>query len=421
MRALLRSLALIAVVSAWAGLSASSTLAQSPKPIRIGEINSYTGLTAFTAPYRKGAELAIGEINEKGGVNGRTFEVLFRDDGFKPEVAVRHAEELIVKEKVDLLAGTFASNIGLAVADVAIQRQKLFVAAEPLTDALVWEKGSKYVFRLRPSTYMQAAMLAAEAAKLPAVKWASLAPKDEYGSAFVADFRRALAAKRADVEWVGEQWPAQGRLEAGPTVAALDAAKPDAIFNATFGPDLVRFVREGNARGLFEGRAVVSALTGEPEYLDPLKDETPQGWIVTGYPWAADQRPAHKAFVAAYQAKYSDTPRLGSLVGYTTYHAIAAMLAKAGSTDTSTMIAALEGLAFASPVGTIVFRAADHQSTMGAWVGKTALADGKPYLNEWKYLDGKDYLPPEADAAKLRPGAVTTAGAAAPPEAKTRK
>src|SRR5262249_24830660 len=157
--------------------------------------------------------------------------------------------------------------------EVATQRKKLFVAAEPLTDALVWDKGSAYVFRLRASTSMQAAMLAAEAAKLPAVKWATLAPKDEYGLAFVAAFKKALAAKRAELGWVGEQWPAQGRLEAAPTVAALEAAKPEAIVNAVYGPDLTRFVREGRARGLFESCAVVSALTGEPEYLDPLKDE----------------------------------------------------------------------------------------------------------------------------------------------------
>ena len=377
--------------------------AHAQAPIKIGEINSYTGLTAFTVPYRKGVELVVEEINAKGGIGGRKLEVLFRDDGFKPADAVRHAEELISNEKVDFLAGTFASNIGLAVADVASQRKVLFVAAEPLTDAMVWEKGSKYVFRLRPSTAMQAAMLADEAAKLPAKRWATIAPNYEYGTSFVANFKRLLSAKRPDIEWVGEQWPAQGRLEAGPSVDALNAMKPDAIFNATFGPDLVRFVREGNTRELFKGRSVVSALTGEPEYLDPLKDETPAGWIVTGYPWDQDTRPAHKAFVEAYMKKFNDHPRLGSLVGYVTFQAIGEMLKKAGSTDTEKMIAAMRGLTFESVTGPITFRAADHQSTMGAWIGKLAIKDGKGVMTDWKFHEGKDYLPSEAEAAKLRP------------------
>src|SRR5262249_49555284 len=187
------------------------------------------------------------EIKPKGGINGRKIEVIFRDDGFKPADAVRHAEELIANEKVDLLAGTFASNIGLAVADVATQRHVLFVAAEPLTDALVWEKGSHYVFHLRPTTYMQSAMLADEAAKVGSAKrWVTIAPNYEYGTSFVGNFKKLLGAKRSDLTWAAEQWPAQSKLEAGPTVDALEAAKPDAIFNATFSPDLVRFVREGN-------------------------------------------------------------------------------------------------------------------------------------------------------------------------------
>jgi branched-chain amino acid transport system substrate-binding protein len=401
MRSPLRPLTLglfASLLSLPSGLPASAQA-----PIKIGEINSYTGLTAFTAPYRKGVELVIEQINAAGGIGGRKIEVIFRDDGLKPADAVRHAEELLSNEKVDLLAGTFASNIGMAVADVANQHKVLFVAGEPLTDAIVWDKGSPYVFRLRPSAYMQSAMLAEQAAKLPAKRWATLAPNYEYGTSFVANFKKLLSAKRPDVEWVGEQWPALGKLEAGPTVDALNAAKPDALFNASFGADLARFVREGNTRGLFENRAVVSALTGEPEYLDPLKDETPTGWIVTGYPWDQDMRPAHKAFVEAYRKKYDDYPRMGSLVGYITFAAIGDMLKQAGSTDTSKMIAALSGMNFDSPVGPITFRAADHQSTMGAWVGKTALKDGKGVMVDWKYDDGKDYLPSEADAAKLRP------------------
>ena len=53
---------------------------------------------------------------------------------------------------------------------------------------MVWEKGNPYTFRLRPGTYVQAAMLAEEAAKLPGKRWATVAPNDEYGTAAVAAF-----------------------------------------------------------------------------------------------------------------------------------------------------------------------------------------------------------------------------------------
>lgn len=378
-------------------------LTHAADPIRIGELNSYTGLPAFTLPYRDGWQLAVEQINASGGVLGRPLEVISRDDGGRPGNAVRIAEELVTREGVVMLAGTFFSHVGLAVADYAKQRRVFFLAAEPLTDALVWDNGNRYTFRLRPSTYMQAAMLAEQAAELPATRWATIAPNYKYGQDAVAAFKTLLQERRPDVEFVAEQWPAQGQIDAGAEAQALLAADPEAIYNVTFGTDLARFVREGQLRNLFTGRELVSLLTGEPEYLDPLRDEAPEGWIVTGYPWYAIDTPEHRAFVEAYQARFDDYPRLGSVVGYNTLLAIAAIIEAAGSTDTEALVEAARGIEFDSPLGPIRFRAADHQATMGAFVGRTAVRDGRGIMVDWFYADGEDYLPDETAARALRP------------------
>ena len=382
--------ALLAGVTLAVALTASFS-ASAQDTIKIGEINSYSGLPSFTEPYRKGWQLALEQINAAGGVNGKKLEVISKDDGGKPADAVTAANELVSNDGVVMLAGTFFSNIGLAVSDFAKQKKILFLAAEPLTDAITLSKGNRYTFRLRPSNYEQAAMLAEEAAKLPAKKWATVAPNYEYGQSAVAVFKKLLSAKRPDIEWVGEQWPPQGKIDAGAVVEAIAQTQPNAILNVTF-------VREGNTRGLFKDRSVVSFLTGEPEYLDPLKDETPEGWIVTGYPWNAVTIPEHAAFLKAYQAKYNDYPRLGSVVGYSTLKAAAAILAKAKSTDS-----AAEGILVETPFGEVTFRKADHQSTLGAFVGKTALKDGKGGLVDVIYRDGAKYLPPESEVKALRP------------------
>ena len=382
-------------------LLASPALAADP--IQIGEINSYSGLPSFTEPYRKGWKLALDEINAAGGVNGHPLEVISKDDGGKPADAVTAANELVSSNGVAMLAGTFFSNIGLAVSDFAKQKQVLFLAAEPLTDAITLSKGNRYTFRLRPSNYEQAAMLAEEAAKLPAKKWATIAPNYEYGQSAVAVFKGLLSKARPDIQWVGEQWPPQGKIDAGAVSEAIAKTEPEAILNVCFGPDLVKLVREGNTRGLFKDRAVVSFLTGEPEYLDPLKDETPTGWIVTGYPWASVTLPDHAAFLKAYQAKYNDYPRLGSVVGYSTIKAAAAILAKADSAETDKLITAAEGLKFDTPFGAVSFRALDHQSTLGAFVGKTAQKDGKGVMTDVIYHDGAAYLPPEDMVKAQRP------------------
>lgn len=379
------------------------TPASAEETIKIGEINSYTRLPAFTEPYKKGWELALEQVNAKGGVLGKKLEVISRDDAGKPGNAVKIAEELVSKEKVALLAGTFFSHIGLAVTDFAKQKKVLFVASEPLSDAIVWAKGNDYTFRLRPSTYMQAAMLASEAAKLPAKKWATIAPNYAYGKDAVAAFKKVLKELKPDVEFVEEQWPALFKIDAGATVRALEAAKPDAIYNVTFGGDLAKFVREGSLRGLFEGREVASLLTGEPEYLDPLKAEAPEGWIVTGYPRDFIKDQAHGDFVKAYKAKFDEEPKTGSLVGYNTILTIAEAIKKAGKTDTASLVSAMKGLSFDSPSGPVTYRASDHQSTMGAWVGRTAVKDGKGIMVDWFYADGSKYLPSDEAVKALRP------------------
>jgi branched-chain amino acid transport system substrate-binding protein len=192
-------------------------------------------------------------------------------------------------------------------------------------------------------------------------------------------------------------------VDAGSVVQALADSKPDAIFNVLFGADLSKFVREGNTRGLFQGRDVVSLLTGEPEYLEPLRDETPNGWVVTGYPWYGIQTPEHKAFFLAYYTKYKDNPKLGSVVGWTTIQALATGIRAAKSTDTEKLIKAFSGLQIDTPFGKAVFRAEDHQSTMGAFIGRTKNEGGKGVMVDYRYLDGAKYLPGPEEVKKLRP------------------
>jgi branched-chain amino acid transport system substrate-binding protein len=377
----------------------SPALAQS---VKFGELNSYKVFPAFLEPYKKGMELAVEEINAAGGVLGRKVELVTRDDGGNPGDAVRAAEELIAREKVDVLMGTFASNVGLAVSNLAAQRKALFIASEPLTDKIVWEDGNRYTFRLRPSTYMQTAMLIPEAAKLKKKRWAIVYPNYEYGQSATASFKKLLKAAQPDVEFVAEQASPLGKIDAGAVVQALADAKPDAIFSSLFAADLQKFVREGNTRGLFKRTVVFDLLGGEPEYLDPLKDETPEGWWVTGYPWQFIDTPEHRKFRDAYQKRWNDYPREGSVVGYTAIYSAFNAIQKAKSVETEKLVEAMKGLKMDTPFGPITWRALDHQSTMGAFVGQLAKKDGKGIMKNWRYVDGASVQPPDAEVKALR-------------------
>ena len=377
--------------------------AQAQDTIKLGELNSYKNFAAFLEPYKKGWELAVDEVNASGGLLGKKLEIVSRDDNNNPGDAVRIAEELMTREKVAFLIGTFPSNVGLAVSSFAKEKKVLFIAAEPLTDKIVWDQGNKYTFRLRASTYMQTAMLVPEAAKLKKKRWAIVYPNYEYGQSATAAFKQLMKAAQPDVEFVIEQAPPLGRIEAGAVADAIAAAKPDAIFSSLFGADLAKFVREGQTRDLFKNVSVFNLLAGEPEYLDPLKDEAPVGWWVTGYPWYAINTPEHKAFADAYQKKFNDYPRLGSIVGYATVQSAAAVIKKAGTLDTEKLVAAMKGLTHSTPLGNITYRPQDNQSTMGAYVGKIGLKDGKGIMTDWYYADGAKFLPSDAEVAKMRP------------------
>jgi branched-chain amino acid transport system substrate-binding protein len=150
---------------------------------------------------------------------------------------------------------------------------------------------------------------------------------------------------------------------------------------------------------------VVGILLGEPEYIDPLKLEAPEGMLVTGYPWYDVKIAGHQEWVARYVKRGDKTPVLGSLIGYVTYLSVAEAFRKASGTETPKLVAAFKGLKVETPIGPITFRAADGQSTMGAWVGTTRLdaQRGVGVMVNHEYIAGEKVLPSEDEARKLRP------------------
>lgn len=371
--------------------------------IKIGELNSYKAQPAFLGPYKNGMMLAVDQINAAGGVNGKQLELIVRDDNGNPADAVKTAEELLSRDKVDVLTGTFLSHVGMAVSDYAKHKKRFFLASEPLTNKMVWSDGNRYTFRLRNSTYMQVAMLIPAAVKMNKKRWAIVYPNYEYGQSAVETFKELLQQAQPDVEFVAEQATPLGKVDAGSVVQALANAKPEALFNVLFASDLARFVRAANQRHFLKDLSVVSMLSGEPEYLDPLGTETPEGWVVTGYPWYDISTPWHAEFLQAYQDRFNDHPRLGTIIGYSAILSLAAGIEKAGSTDTEDLIAAFRGLEHMTPFGQIKYRSQDHQSTMGAYVGTLAIRDGQGVMIDSYYADGATVQPTDEQVKQWRP------------------
>ena len=189
-------------------------------------------------------------------------------------------------------------------------------------------------------------------------------------------------------------------------MTAILNQNPDALYVSLFGSDWLAFVREAQKRGLFQKTFVVGILLGEPEYIDPLALEAPEGMLVTGYPWYDIGMSAHKEFVARFVKKTDKNPVLGSLVGYVTYLSIFEAIKKAGSTDTDKLVAAFRDLKVETPIGPVSYRAVDGQSTMGAWVGTTKVdaKRGVGVMVNHEYVPGDKVLPSADEVKKMRGG-----------------
>ncbi len=371
--------------------------------IKIGELNSYKSQPAFLDPYKKGMDLALEEINAKGGVLGKKLELISRDDGANPGEAVRVAEELVTREGVPLIAGTFLSHIGLAVTNFAGQKKVFFLAAEPLTDKITWQNGNRYTFRLRATTYMQTAMLMPAAIAAKKKRWALVYPNFEYGQSAAENFKTMLKKAQPDVEFVTEQAPPLGKVDAGAVAQAIDDAKPDAIFNVLFGADLTQLC----ARGHHPRRVQ------EPHGVEPAVGRAGISRSAQGR--SAGRLDRHRLSVGQDQdAGAHGVPRrlpeevqrlsAARLDRRLCHHQVAGRRHREGQgTDTEKMIEAFRGLKVDSPFGPFEYRASDHQATMGAYVGKIALENGKGTMVDFKYVDGKDVLPGVDEVKKLRP------------------
>ena len=380
-----------AIAALLAALAAATPAAAAE--IRIGEVGSYSALPGLAEPYRKGWQLALEEVNLAGGIDGKRLVVLSRDDAGRPETAGAAAEALVTRDHVALLVGGLLPGVGLALGEVARKHRVPYLAGTAPGDGAGGPGLGRYTFALRPSLAVEAAMLAEAAAGLPASRWAAVAPRSEEAAAAVAAFKARLAARRPDVAWVAEAVTAPGRIDAEAVAAALDRGRPDAVFNVESGADLRALLRQGGARDAFADRRVASLLTGDTADLDALKDEAPQGWLVAGYPAAALLTPANQAFVKAYQARFNEAPRLGSVLGYTLVKVTAELLRRAGEGGAERVVAAAEGLAFDSPLGPARFRAADHRSTLGTFVGRSAQRNNRGIMTDFAYRDAARFLP----------------------------
>jgi branched-chain amino acid transport system substrate-binding protein len=329
-------------------LMPSDTRAQ--EVVRIGVIMTYSGQFADAATQMdNGIKLYMREHGET--VAGRRIEIIRRDTGgIAPDVAKRLAQELIVRDKVDLLAGFVTTPNTLAATDVSVQAKKFMVIMNAGTSIVTTR--SPYAVRTSYTLAQVAEPLGAWAYRAGARKAFTmvldLAPGHDGEEAYQRTF------KEAGGEIVGSLRFPVGNPDFSAYVQRAKDLNPDAIFVFVPGgaqPAALGKAIAGRGIDLSKTRIIGNDVLTDDSALKSMGDISLG--IVTGAHYdhnLKDER--NRDFVKAYNEAYGRNPDLFSVGGYDGMHLIYEALKKtSGVTDAEKLIAVARGMSWQSPRG----------------------------------------------------------------------
>lgn len=380
--------------------AASDGLAQSGS-IQVGFPIVTSGAGAqFGVPVLKGAQMYADEINAGGGVLGRKIVIVPRDSKNRPDEAVRVTRELITREKVDFLVGTFTSAEGPAVSEIAKENKIVFIAPVPATDRLTAPDAlHPYVFRCAKNTTTEGRAAAEIMAKWPVKRIATIAPDYAYGQDTVKAFIAHIKKLKPDVEIVDQQWPKINEPEYTPFITAQMAKKPDAVMSVICCGNFDTFAKQAKPLGYFESINLNMLAVGEAgsvETARSLGNDYPLGiWGNTYDAFFWDAGPAHKSYLDRLKKYLNDPqPSSWSIQGYIAMHFLTEAIKKANSIESDKVSKALLGLTLDTPHGSMTMREKDHQCNRGQLYGKM-VKDEKysiPILNPVIYMDPLKFM-----------------------------
>ncbi len=376
---------------------------QGQEPVVIASLLPFTGYKEGAIMAQNAVNLAQSEINAQGGILGRPLKILFRDTHADPVQTLKQAEYLLQKENIHLFTGTQFDHTGLAMNDFAQKNKVFFFRETGTTPRFGWDLGNRYAWRGGDTnTWYMAKALAQEAAKNPAKRWAIFAPNYEYGRSVSDLFKTFLTKERPDVSFVYEVYPETYKFNALQSLHAAAHKKADAYFTLLFGRDHAELVRQGQKIKAFDGKFVMCGMCGFGAELDTTGKETPVGWVSPGYPAKDIDLPTHKAFVAAFEKAYHETPYVEAFLSYQMPFIMKQLIERAQSTDPEKIIEANKGKSVQTLLGPKSFNPFTNELNEGFWIGQTGFQDGHPALLDWHYIDVDPMYPGDAFVKNMR-------------------
>lgn len=320
----------------------------------------------------QGLELAVSDINAQGGLLGKKIKVISADDNVTPATGASNTRNMITRDHVVAMFGPVASSIASAEEQVAEQYKVPIFFHASNEASLMTKTFTPYAFQNIPNTVMEpravADYLAQKVEKGKSITIATFAPDYSYGHDTVDGFLKALKDLNVNFKLVKQEFPALGASNISSYLSALVAAKPQYVFNAQYGGDLVTFTEQAAAYGFFKNTRVIAMYAYAP--LQALGDQAPAGAI--GFDrapfWAIDT-PEMADFTKKFNDKYGKYPTEWAIFAYAAVQQWAWGVKKAGSFVAEKLIKALPGANPPTILGALTIRACDHQTEVPEYVG----------------------------------------------------
>lgn len=342
-------------------------------PIRLGVPTAVTGTWApLGAQVVRTCRLWAKAINAQGGLLGRQVEFLFEDTQGVPANCLRKAQEMVERERVNILLGLMASSEALAVMPKLGEWNALFISSVNGAGSITAEHFVPNAFRANTSGPMGARSIALWLRDAPQTDFFALSLDYAWGHSSVETFEGLMRGMNKRV--TGKVFAPVGTRDYSTYITRIRQANPQALYIALTGDDGAAFLRQEGQFRLFDRFPVVT------ETVD-LLNVRPAGEAAVGliggsrYTFTYDN-PANAAFVRRFRAEHNEVPDTYDGEQWQALEVLAAAVAKAGSTETAALRGALEDLEISSVKGPVKMRACDHQAEQQGFVVKVARVEG---------------------------------------------
>ena len=368
-----------------AGVVAASALAPLPvtaqEVVKIGLIVPMTGGQASTGiQINNAVKLYMQQHGDT--VAGKKIEVILRDDATQPDNTKRLAQELIVNDKVSVIAGFGVTPSALAAAPLATQAKVPEVVMAAGT-SIITER-SPYIVRTSFTLAQSSTIIADWAVKNGIKKVATLTADYAPGNDALNFFKQNFTAGGGEI--VEEVKTPLANPDFAPFLQRMKDAKPDAMFVFVPAGQGGNFMKQYAERGLDKaGIRVIGP--GDVTDDDLLKDmgDAVLGTVTAHIYSAAHPSAMNKEFVAAYKKAFNQRPGFMAVGGYDGINLIYEALKKTGGkADGDSLIAAMKGMSWESPRGPISIDSETRDIVQNVYIRKVEKVDGELYNVEFE-------------------------------------